>query len=299
MVAQESVSRMSTAGDQPELAVKNVSQSWQSAESFYYGNPLAQRIHLSAARRTDGATAQLSAVQPLTDPVSQSVGLRPEAIESSEPEAVMAQSPYRTGYESTGDTSGEENHQRPDGQPAPEGSVSSSRATECTSTGDLAMLDSIRLAAADTLPPIADLEPPSADTFDPQQAGTLPPPAPRKSVPDAVVPLDALPPWQQTYARGPFESADSPVVGTMPGGGSDATISSDNRYIDPEQLVRERAIERGQQRQQRIEARRRLGYSPLRPPVFASPFTSAAQPRPIFIIMPTVVVQEANSEAER
>jgi hypothetical protein len=64
------------------------------------------------------------------------------------------------------------------------------------------------------------------------------------------------------------------------------------RYVDPMDLVRQRAVERAENRRLRIEARKWLGYDPLRPAVNAMPYTSGVDIRPAFVVVPFVVRDE-------
>jgi hypothetical protein len=61
------------------------------------------------------------------------------------------------------------------------------------------------------------------------------------------------------------------------------------RYVDPMDLVRQRAVERAENRRRRIEARKWMGYDPLRPPVTAVPYTSAPETRPALVVIPFVI----------
>jgi hypothetical protein len=61
------------------------------------------------------------------------------------------------------------------------------------------------------------------------------------------------------------------------------------RYVDPMDLVRQRAVERAENRRRRIEARKWMGYDPLRPAVTAVPYTSAPETRPALVVIPFVI----------
>jgi hypothetical protein len=61
------------------------------------------------------------------------------------------------------------------------------------------------------------------------------------------------------------------------------------RYHDPMDLVRQRAIERAENRRRRIEARKWMGIDPLRPAVTAVPYTTVPQTHPALIVIPFVV----------
>ena len=65
-----------------------------------------------------------------------------------------------------------------------------------------------------------------------------------------------------------------------------------SRYVDPSDLVRQRAVERAENRRMRIEARKWLGYDPLRPAVNAMPYTSSSNIRPALVVIPFVVADE-------
>jgi hypothetical protein len=66
----------------------------------------------------------------------------------------------------------------------------------------------------------------------------------------------------------------------------DATAGQGSRYVTPSDLVRDRAVARGEQRRQRIETRKWLGISPLRPAVDSTPFTAVEQPAQLLLVVP-------------
>jgi len=66
----------------------------------------------------------------------------------------------------------------------------------------------------------------------------------------------------------------------------DATAGQSSRYVTPSDLVRERAVARGEQRRQRIETRKWLGISPLRPAVDSTPFSTVEQPAQLILVVP-------------
>jgi hypothetical protein len=122
-----------------------------------------------------------------------------------------------------------------------------------------------------------------------------------------VLPLPLAPPVsQQTAEFGVFpDDSRAPEQGTA----GTAQNSSDNagyglpdayaipagpatRYVDPLELVRQRAIERAENRQRRIEVRKWMGYDPLRPAVTAVPYTSAPETRPVLVVVPFVIRSE-------
>jgi hypothetical protein len=56
-----------------------------------------------------------------------------------------------------------------------------------------------------------------------------------------------------------------------------------SRYIDPREAVRQRAALKAAERQRRIQARKWLGYSPLRPSASPIPFMSSGSTRPAIV----------------
>ncbi len=66
------------------------------------------------------------------------------------------------------------------------------------------------------------------------------------------------------------------------------TPADAGRYVSPAELVRERAVERGEQRRQRIETRKWLGIIPLRPSVTAVPYTTVEEPQQLILVAPHV-----------
>jgi hypothetical protein len=289
MFAQEMVSRISSAGDQPVALARTSHRSWQSAESFYQDHPGVFRSN--RPERPEVA---------LTDPVESAVAeypvhadaeptlAQPATVPSPELVAVMAQNPFES-------LSGPSNDASPVDSAPPEIAYSAPF-TEPSETEESSVFDPYQVAMAAEAPPV-ERRPASIPDFQRNNRDVLPPPADR--IPD----LDGedadllLPPWQRRPAGSPSDLAES--RGSVPvataGFHADAM-----RYASPEQLVRERGIERGQQLQRRIEARRLLGYSPLRPPVVGSPFTNGDQVRPVVVFMPrTVVVQQEPFASDR
>jgi hypothetical protein len=88
----------------------------------------------------------------------------------------------------------------------------------------------------------------------------------------------------------PRSSVRAPLPPSIPAPVSqsyfDATAGQSSRYVTPSDLVRERAVARGEQRRQRIETRKWLGISPLRPTVDSTPFTTVEQPTQLILVVP-------------
>ena len=91
-------------------------------------------------------------------------------------------------------------------------------------------------------------------------------------------------------AARPRSSVRAPLPASIPAAAGrtylDATAGQSSRYVTPSDLVRERAVARGEQRRQRIETRKWLGISPLRPAVDSTPFSTVEQPAQLILVVP-------------
>jgi hypothetical protein len=91
-------------------------------------------------------------------------------------------------------------------------------------------------------------------------------------------------------AARPRSSVRAPLPASMPAPAGqtylDGTAGQTSRYVTPSDLVRERAVARGEQRRQRIETRKWLGISPLRPAVDSTPFSTVDQPAQLILVVP-------------
>jgi len=119
-------------------------------------------------------------------------------------------------------------------------------------------------------------------------AEVLPPPAPDAVEGAGRDPFSNLAGQRATGT--PRSSIRPPVPASIPApAGStyyDATASQGSRYATPADLVRERAIARGEQRHQRVETRKWLGISPLRPTVDSTPYSMVEQPAQLLLVAP-------------
>jgi len=134
--------------------------------------------------------------------------------------------------------------------------------------------------AATTKPPKATASEPDADTFH-----ILPPPA--KRVPSEHTVEDE--PVRADYARTPSNIAPPFGHPYVPPTLTGVSPTESKQYVDPQELVRQRAARKAEERRRRIEARKWLGYSPLRPPVSAVPIMGGGSPHPTVILVPYVV----------
>ncbi len=91
------------------------------------------------------------------------------------------------------------------------------------------------------------------------------------------------------YVRTPVEVAPPTIRRAVPPVRPVVPVYDRIGYPDPAEAVQRRAQLRAEERRKRIEARKWLGYSPLRPPVGATPFMEGDSRRPAVIIIPYVV----------
>ena len=61
------------------------------------------------------------------------------------------------------------------------------------------------------------------------------------------------------------------------------------RPLTPQEAVQQRAAQRDQQRRQRIEARRWIGYEPSRPAVSPMPYMSSTAWQPMVVVIPRAI----------
>jgi hypothetical protein len=137
-----------------------------------------------------------------------------------------------------------------------------------------------------TLPRANDSVPAESVASEPEVAEPQPAEAETASVPAEAVPVarDArgfgeFPEEPQTVPTIPPErtraSAGVPLVRqSEPPFYGPSVPESSRRYADPAELVRQRAALRGEELRRRVETRRWLGISPLRPNVDAFPYSS-------------------------
>jgi hypothetical protein len=76
---------------------------------------------------------------------------------------------------------------------------------------------------------------------------------------------------------------------TLPPSLTDVSSSASKRYLDAAELVRRRAAKKAAERRRRIEVRKWLGYSPLRPAVGAVPIMGGDSTQRIIILVPYAV----------
>lgn len=125
---------------------------------------------------------------------------------------------------------------------------------------------------------------------DPSVVHTLP--APTKPIPIGDERnVDGSPdrPGRPGYVRTPVKVAPPTTRRAVPPVRPVLPVYDRIGYPDPAEAVQRRAQLRAEERRRRIEAWKWLGYSPLRPPVGATPFMEGDSRRPAVIIIPYVV----------
>ena len=144
--------------------------------------------------------------------------------------------------------------------------------------------------AAD-MPEVAATEPAEEASLSADATEVLPPPTPEKEPGPASSEFGAFdenPPHvapPRTPSRAPL-----PATIALPGDRTYPHVAPADagRYVSPAELVRERAVARGDQRRQRVETRKWLGISPMRPSVSASLYTEVEEPQQLILVVPHV-----------
>lgn len=158
------------------------------------------------------------------------------------------------------------------GQPPPE-TVAAAESPEPAAAPPEAAAPELAGAAVNTAAPAEVLPPPAPDTVPGADRGGFDSVAEDRAT---VVPSPAT-------IRAPLPPAISaPANSTY----YNATADRGSRYATPADLVRERAIARGEQRRQRVETRKWLGISPLRPTVDSTPYSMVEQPAQLLLVVP-------------
>jgi hypothetical protein len=139
------------------------------------------------------------------------------------------------------------------------------------------------------LPAVGAPEPAGDALASDQAAEVLPPPAPDV---EPRVGSDNFGKFVEdpSYVAPPRSSVRAPLPAGMAARAGqtylDATAGQSSRYASPSDLVRDRAVARGEQRRQRIETRKWLGITPLRPAVDSTPYTAVEQPAQLLLVVP-------------
>ena len=273
MFAQQAAHKVSVGNEDRQIGSLAGMELFCSAEGYYlagrYSAPANSRGSQNATPTTDeapvltladarvGASGEpMAPAREIEDPVVELATSAPavEVLESpmiSEPSPVTIVSPETRDPESA-EPSLAHSHEQPE------------------SLGMGPASDSL-------LPELAASTPAGGDV-----AEVLPPPLPDDRF---QVPGDGFDPLA---APSPHLAPRTPLPPTVAMAAArrdyDATPGHDHRYVTPADLVRERALARGEQRHHRIETRKWLGISPLRPSVGATPYTTVDEPQLLLLV---------------
>ena len=295
MAAQEAVSRLAVVDDQQEGVSLGALNVWRTAEAYYQGNDFPLPL-LTCAETTITDEAMVADVGSSGAAGAEHGGGGTERpgthLVACNP--IIAQSPLSTAGAASAafsqTTAGSEPTSAYDPKPT-RADVKSGKGD--ASDGHVEAQLHPRELVQDEFPPAPStpVTPKKAVLErEPSIVHILPPPSKRTA---GETPVGASGSSDRTkradYARTPFE-VHPPIsrrtVQPIPPVVSPYETRS---YADSAEAVRRRAEIRAEERRRRIEARKWLGYSPLRPPVGATPFMGGDSTRPAIIIVPYVV----------
>jgi len=282
MFAQQVAHKFSAASEDNQAGSVGGLELICSAEDYYLAGHFQPPAAESETPESPPAPAE-SNVEPAL------AAAEPQPTEAREPAAEPADPAPAPAPEAAPDESA---------PPAPQLVSDEPPATEAQSeTSVEATPPSVPVAEAAPPEPLADmpeLTAPETAKEAPQSADAtevLPPPPPEKDLRRAVSQFGAFD-ENPSHAAPPRTPSRAPLPATiaLPGERtySDVTMADAGRYVSPAELVRERAVERGEQRRQRIEIRKWLGVVPLRPSVTAVPYTTVEEPQQLLLVVPHV-----------
>ncbi|MBC8871413.1 MAG: hypothetical protein H8E44_18475 [Planctomycetes bacterium] len=272
LASPETVTRFADVDDQKRDVSLDAPNTWRTAEAYYQGSEFSFPL-LACAESTLTDVALAADVGAGAGAGSEDLMGQPEQPKPH-PQArslIMAQS-----------------HPPADGVPG-EALAQRTTGSELTSAYDpnpeRADVQSDR-GDADTRHVDGQLHPPELVQTE-LQPEPLTVVTPKKAVPDREPSMvHILPPPPQ---RTPSEVRPPTDLRTVPPAYPMVSSYEPRSYADSAEAVRRRAEIRAEERRRRIEARKWLGYSPLRPPVGATPFMGSDSRRPAVIIVPIVV----------
>lgn len=230
MVAQETVTRLSTGDEHSEDDLLGALGVWSTAEGYYKTEDVSHFLQAAVSQIPDG------------------------------PDLTTA---YNEGITQTGHDLG-----HPDVHLHPR-----------------------EIVQGDSLPSATVVTPNvAAPEEEPSIVQTLPPPSKPTPIPDVNDGDDSTDrPERAGYARTRVDVPPPTSRHTVPPVRPMLSSTEPIRYLDPAEAVQRRAQLRAEERRRRIEAWKWLGYTPLRPPVGATPFTEGDSRRPAVIVIPYVV----------
>lgn len=282
MFAQQVAHKFSAASEDNQVGSVAGLELFCSAEDYYLAGHFQPTAAESVTSEAPPAPAE-SNVEPAT------AMAEPQPTEALEPAAEPADPDPVPVPEAAPDESA---------PPVPQVASDESPATEAQpETPAEAAPPSVPVVEAAPGEPAADMPelaaqapakeaPRSADATE-----VLPPPPPEKDLRRAVSQFGTFdePPVQVAPPRTPSR-APLPATIVVPGERTypEMTTADAGRYVSPAELVRERAVERGEQRRQRVEIRKWLGIIPLRPSVTDIPYTTVEEPQQLLLVVPHV-----------
>lgn len=285
MFAQQVAHKFSAASEDNQVGSVGGLELFCSAEDYYLAGHFQPTAAESVTSEAPPALAE-SNVEPAP------AMAQPQPTEVREPAAESADPAPAPAPEVAPDESA---------PAAPQLASDESPATEAQAeTPAEAALPSVPVVEAVPTEPAANMPeltapaPAKAAPLNADATEVLPPPPPEKELRRAVSqfgtfderPAQVAPP--RTPSRAPL-----PATVVVPGERTypEMTTADAGRYVSPAELVRERAVERGEQRRQRIEIRKWLGIIPLRPSVTDIPYTTVEEPQQLLLVVPHVPAQ--------
>jgi hypothetical protein len=293
LFTQEMVTSFSAAEEETEVAIAADRPAWSTAEEFYRSGRFGYYAAVSAERCPSAVAAlSLAAGEEISRPPMETL---PE--ESSAAAELSGQGDFSSASDqpleavvesaaSVADATGI-TETEPDGAPGDAAKVPAHEAVlgsaDTPSNRPVPELDLFAQSnpreSVTELLPFPEMQP--VEGVRPEDV--LPAPAPAETVPRnpgfGLFPDDVERPSRDLPSPAADPTRTPPTY-------DDIASAHSMRYVDPMALVRRRAVEKAEQRQKRIEARKWLGYMPLRPPVSAVPYTSGETARPAFVVIP-------------
>ena len=274
MFSQQVVTKFFMADGDAAPVLAGHTDYWSTAES-YYGKGCFRQVALFSTRPDELCDEEIAATDKADPPTVEAEGQQAPEVGESEPIAAAPPSPEP-------------------GPPVVE-SVVTDRSREAEMPVAPAELDEPRVVVSDPVQPILEMPPaPKPDQkLAPGEIDVLPLPVREETVEDSTqFGMFADQPVTSPRGTPQAESGTEYQEGFAQQGPYGVPSGHSMRYVDPKDLVRQRAIERAENRRMRIEARKWLGYDPLRPAVNPLPYFTTDAMRPAFIVVPLVVRDE-------
>lgn len=292
MFAQQVAHKFSAASEDKQVSSVAGLEDFCSSQGYY----LAGRFQSSAAEST--AAENVPTAPESTDEPALATAEPTEAAPQPE---VAATEPLPAGPNQLPSepavpepTAGPDSPAPPAPQVASEGSTAAGAQT--VATAEMApppatIAEPVPKGPAANMPLVASSENADEDSKKPDTTEILPPPTPEKEPRTSVGQFGAFD--EQPSSVAPAQTPiRAPLPPTIAVAGDrrypDVAPAEAGRYVSAADLVRERAVVRGEQRRQRVETRKWLGISPLRPSVPPNPYTTIEEPQQLILVLPHV-----------